>query len=182
MTRLMAPIAALAALVLAAPALAQDPATTGGAETRFAGGLVWQQGVFGDDDPESRSSMGAIVGLQIRRRSAGAVGASFELAVQPIGLRNPHFDESLHTVYALAGPEIGRRIYVRPTGGVALQMWSGSAAESGLGFALAAGIAVGRRTQTGSRWLNPEFVVRCSASPGAAALMVGVQAAIGPVR
>lgn len=182
MTRLTVAATGFLACCLAAPAVAQESSGMSGAETRFAAGVVWQQGVFGDDDPEARSSIGAIVGLQVRRRTTRTLGASFEIAVQPIGIRNPHFDESLHTIYALAGPEIGRRTYVRPTGGVALQIWSGSSAESGLGFALAAGVAVGRRAQAGHRSFNPEFVIRCSASPGAAAVIVGGQVAISSVR
>ena len=172
--------AAALALALGSPAIAQDQGQerVGGAETRFAAGVVWQQGIFGDDDPEARSRLGAIVGLQVRHRTAGRVGASLELALQPIGLSNPHLDESLHTFYVLAGPEIGRRTYVRPVGGVALQAWSGSQAETGLNFALAFGVAVGRRIDMGRRWWNPEFVFRCSASPGAASAMIGFQMAM----
>jgi hypothetical protein len=165
----------LLALAFAGPASAQEQPRSGGAEIRFAAGLVWQQGVFGDDDPESHSGLGAILGAQVRRRTARRTGASLEVAFQPVGLPNPHFDETLHTFYVLAGPEIGRRFYVRPVAGVALQAWSGSRAESGLNFALAVGVAVGRRTGK----FAPEFVFRASASPGAASAMIGVQIAIG---
>ncbi|HYN09576.1 MAG TPA: hypothetical protein VES67_19495 [Vicinamibacterales bacterium] len=174
--------AALLALAVTSPALAQEQQAAGGAETRYAAGVVWQGGVFGDDDPESLSRSGVILGLQVRHRTQGRVGASFEIAFQPVGLPNPHFDETLHTFYVLAGPEIGRRTYVRPVGGVALQAWSGSMTESGLNFALAAGIAVGRRMGTSRMWLNPEFVIRCSASPGAGSTMIGLQIAMGPRR
>jgi hypothetical protein len=168
----------LLALAFAGPASAQEQPRTGGAETRFAAGLVWQHGVFGDDDPESQSGLGAIVAVQVRRRTAGRTGASLEFAFQPVGLQNPHFDETLHTFYILAGPEIGRRFYVRPAGGVAIQAWSGSMTESGLNFALAVGVAVGRRVTSSDLGFNPEFVVRCSASPGAASAMIGMQIAI----
>ncbi len=165
-------------IALAVPARAQETPPVGGAEIRFAAGIVWQGGIFGDDDPESGSGPGAILGLQLRRRTTGLVGASLEFALQPIGLPNPHFDETLRTFYVMAGPEIGRRFYVRPAAGIALQMWSGAMAESGLGAALAAGIAVGWRRDMRRRGFSPEFVVRCSAAPGAASTMVGVQVAI----
>lgn len=169
-------------LVAAAPARAQEEPRVGGAETRFAAGIVWQRGIFGDDDPEARSAPGVIVGMQVRHRTTGRVGASLELAFQPVGLPNPHFDEALHTLYVLAGPEIGRRLYVRPVGGVALQIWSGSRAESALSFALAAGIAVGwSPTSRGGRF-RPELVVRCSASPGALSTVIGVQVGMGVGR
>jgi hypothetical protein len=166
------PVVSLA-LAFSTPALAQQPA--GGAETRFSAGIVWQHGIFGDDDPEATSNTGVVLGMQVRHRTAGRVHASLEIALQPTGLRNPHFDETLRTLYVLAGPEIGRRTYVRPTAGVALQMWSGSLAESGANFALAIGVAVGRRANTRRMWLNPEFIVRCSGSPGAASTMIGIQ-------
>jgi hypothetical protein len=169
-------------LAVGQPASAQERASTGGAETRVAAGLVWQQGVFGDDDPEAGSRLGAIVGVQVRRRTPGRLAASVEFVFQPIGLPNPHFDETLHTFSVIAGPEIGRRWYIRPAGGIALQMWSGSMTESGLNVAIAAGVAVGRRGTAGRIGLNPEFVVRSSGAPGAASLMVGMQLAFGARR
>jgi hypothetical protein len=162
-------------LAAPAPARAQEEPRFGGAETRFAAGVVWQRGIFGDDDPEAQSAAGLIVGMQLRHRTTGRVGASLELAFQPIGLPNPHFDEALHTLYVLAGPEIGRRLYVRPVGGVALQIWSGSRAESAFSFALAAGVAVGWSLTSRDGRFRPELVVRCSASPGALSTMIGVQ-------
>jgi hypothetical protein len=172
--------AVLLTLAFSTPALAQQPA--GGAETRFGAGVVWQHGIFGDDDPKSTAQIGAIFGMQVRHRTSGRVGASLEIAFEPLGLGNPHFDETLRTLYVLAGPEIGRRTYVRPAGGVALQMWSGSMAESSANFALALGVAIGRRAGTDRMWLNPEFVIRCSGSPGAASVMFGMQMAIGTRR
>jgi len=170
----------LLTLAFSTPALAQQ--TTGGAETRFQAGVVWERGIFGDDDPKSTAQIGATFGVQVRHRTAGRIGASLEIAVQPIGLGNPHFGETLRTLYVLAGPEIGRQTYLRPTGGVAQQMWSGSMAESGANFAPAFGIAIGRRTGTDRMWLNPEFVIRCSGSPGAASAMFGMQMALGSRR
>ena len=169
-------------VVAAAPARAQEKPTVGGAETRFAAGVVWQRGIFGDDDPEARSAPGVVVGMQVRHRTTGRVGASLELAFQPIGLPNPHFDESLHTLYLLAGPEVGRSVYFRPVGGVALQIWSGSRAESPFSFALAAGVAVGWSPTSRHGRFRPELVVRCSASPGALSTMIGMQVGMGVGR
>jgi hypothetical protein len=166
-----------AAIALSSSAAAQEP--EGGAEARFAVGVVSQRGVFGDDDPKAASTLGGSLSAQVRRRTTGRTGFSFETVWQPVGIPNPHFDETLNTVYFLIGPEIGRRTYVRPVGGVALQAWSGSQTESGLNFALAAGVAVGHRVAARRVWLNPEIVVRCSASPGAASTMLGVQMAVG---
>lgn len=166
-----------AAFALSSSAAAQEP--EGGAEARFAVGVVSQRGVFGDESPKAASKLGVSLSAQVRRRTTGRTGLSFETVWQPVGIPNPHFDETLNTLYFLVGPEIGRRTYVRPVGGVALQAWSGSQAESGLNFALAAGVAVGHRVAARRVWLNPEIVVRCSASPGAASTMLGVQMAVG---
>jgi len=166
-----------AAFALSSSAAAQEP--EGGAEARFAVGVVSQRGVFGDESPKAASKLGVSLSAQVRRRTTRRTGFSFETVWQPVGIPNPHFDETLNTLYFLVGPEIGRRTYVRPVGGVALQAWSGSQAESGLNFALAAGVAVGHRVAARRVWLNPEIVVRCSASPGAASTMLGVQMAVG---
>jgi hypothetical protein len=165
--------------VWVSPAFAQERGPGDGVETNYAAGVVWQRGIFGDDDPETRSAPGIILGLQVRDRTAGRTSASIELSFQPIGLANPHFDEALHTLYVLAGAQIGRRLYVRPAGGIALQMWTGSRTESAFSFALAAGFAVGWRDQSRHGRFHPELVVRCSASPGAISTLIGVQIAIG---
>ena len=174
-TSLIAGLAA--ALALSSPAAAQEPES--GAEARFSAGVVSQRGVFGDDNPKAASKLGVSLSAQVRRRTTGRTGFSFEAVWQPVGIPNPHFDETLNTLYFLIGPEIGRRTYVRPVVGVALQAWSGPQTESGLNFALAAGVAVGRRVPVRGAWLNPEFVVRCSAAPGAASTMLGLQMAVG---
>jgi len=146
-----------------------------GADVRVAPGLVRQGGLFGDDDPESTAGPGFVIGTQLRGQMHRRTGFSFEATLQPVGIRNPHFDETLHTIYFLIGPEIGRRTYVRPAGGVALQAWSGSMAESGLNLALAFGVAVGHRWSVQGRDVGVEGVARSSCTPGACSFMLGVQ-------
>ena len=144
------------------------------ADVRVAVGLARQGGIFGDDDPESSSGVGASLSVQVRGQMRRRTGASFEVTFQPIAIRNPHFDESLQTVFLLAGAEIGRTLYVRPAFGIGLQMWSGSSAESAGSVALAAGISIGRRG-VGSPRTGIEAIARCAASHGALGWMIGAQ-------
>ena len=180
--RLLGQLVSAVAIVLTlveAAAAQEPPSSSGGAETRWTAGIVSQHGVFGDDSPRSTDNVGIVLGAQVRRRTTGFTGISFEAILQPVGIQNPHFDETLHTVLFLVGPEMGRRTYVRLAFGPAFQFWTGSRAETALNFALATGIAIGRRVSAGSRWINPELVVRCSASPGAGSVLIGAQLAIG---
>jgi hypothetical protein len=148
-------------------------------ELRFVPGLVRQGGIFGDDDPLSTAATGFTLGFQARRRPARTAGLTLEVTLQPIALKNPHFDERLRSIFAEAGVEIGTRVYVRPAGGVALQMWSGADAADP-GFAVAMSVAVGYRSHAGTRmtWA-PELVARAAASFGALHWMLGVQVPIG---
>ena len=177
-TRLFA-LTAAAVIVAAAPAVAQAP-NTGTTDLRLSPGIVAQSGIFGDDDPQSTGPSPAwTIGLQVRARNTHTGGFSFETMLQPVGVRNLHFDETLHSVYALAGVEIGRRFFVRPAGGIALQFFSGTSAE-GSGLALAISTAVGwRQPLRNGMHLAPEFVIRGSGSPGAAHSMMGAQISIG---
>jgi len=170
-------IAVLTLSVTAAAAQTQQPPPTG-ADVRVAVGIGQQGGVFGDDDPESSLGVGLSLAVQVRGQTARRTGASLEVAFHPIGIRNPHFDETLRTVFLLAGAEIGRTFYVRPAFGIGLQLWSGTRAESGGGFALGAGIAVGRK-RVGSARTGLEVMARCAGSPGAIGWMIGVQVPIG---
>jgi hypothetical protein len=166
--------ASLIALLACASAAAAQPAPPA-VEVRFAPGLGGLGGVFGDDDPESSATLGLSVGVQVRRGPANRLGLSFEAAFEPTGLGNPHFDETLRTVYALVGPEIGSRLYVRPAGGLAMQFWSGAFAASGMSAAIAAGVAVGYRRGSAPFRAGVEAVARASGSPGAASWFFGVQ-------
>lgn len=159
----------------ASAAAAQQPENDR-TELRVAPGVFRQGGIFGDDSPRrADGTFGATVGLQVRRHPARRSGFSFEATLQPMGVRNPHFDETLRSVYVQAGLEIGRRFYVRPSGGVAVRFWSGAfAADPSIGLAL--GLAIGYRrppTERVSVW--PELVLRSSAEPGAGHWMIGVQ-------
>ncbi len=149
-----------------------------GPDIRIAPAVVFQNGLFGDDAPESTNGVGFTIGLQMRGQMHRRTGFSFEAALQPVGIENPHFDETLRTVYFLIGPEVGRRTYVRPVGGVALQTWTGSRAVSSLDLALAFGLAIGHRRTMGSRDVGFEFVAKSSCSIGACSAVLGVQVPI----
>jgi hypothetical protein len=70
-------------------------------------------------------------------------------------------------------------VFVRPAGGVALQMFSGIDAE-GSGFGPALSLAVGWRQPAGARMhVAPEFVARGSVTHGAAHWQFGGQLGIG---
>ena len=172
-------LAAALVTMCAMPVSAQD--------VRLSPGLVWQAGVFGDDDPESTGGVRPTGSLLVRGQAARRAGLTFEATIEPLGIANPHFDERLHTVHLLIGPEIGRRLTIRPVVGVGVQIWTGSRAEDALGPALAAGIAIGHRHPpgpgaAGSEWrrvhISPEFIARCSFSPGALSWMAGIQVPI----
>jgi hypothetical protein len=157
----------------AVPARAQETAPA--AAVRFAPGFGAAGGIFGDDDPRSVSGVGASVGLQVRARPDRRTGASLEIAFEPFGIGNPHFDETLRTIYVLAGAEIGRHWYVRPAGGIGFQLWSGLFAESGISTALAMSVAVGRRLERDRVDVGIEAVGRTSFSLGALSWTLGVQ-------
>jgi hypothetical protein len=173
-------------LVLAAgvavPAAAQEPAPAG-VEWRLTPAVVRQGGVFGDDDPErSGAKLGVTLGGQARFQPQRFAGFVFEATLLPVSIRNPHFDESLQSLQAQIGVELGRRFYVRPSLGAALHLWSGAFAE-GARVGPAAALGIGLRPKPGrgvTVW--PELVARTSAEIGAAAWAVGVQVAIAKSR
>ena len=168
-----------ATLGASVPASAQTN-PTGTTDLRLSPGIVGQSGIFGDDDPQSTGwSPAWTIGFQARMRNTHTAGFSFETMLQPVGVRNPHFDETLHSVYALAGVEIGRRFFVRPAGGIALQVFAGShAVGPSLGLALSTAVGWRQPLRNGMH-LAPEFVIRGSGSPGAAHSMIGAQISIG---
>ena len=172
-------VVVLISLALATAAQAQDRAP-GTVDVRFVPGIVGQGGIFGDDSPQTAATTaGLTLGLQVRTANTKRTGFSLDLTFQPVAVQNPHFDESLRSLYVLAGAEIGRRTYVRPAAGVALQMFSGAfAASPSLGLAL--GVGVGHRRPVGDRMdVGVEFSAASSGSPGAAHWMMGVQVPIG---
>ena len=170
-------IAALAAGVLmSSPAAAQD--------VRVAPGLVWHGAIFGDDNPKSTGSVRPTVSLLARGQTRRFAGFTFEAMLEPIGVANPHFDESLHSLHTQIGAEFGRGFTVRPAIGLGVQLWSGASAESGIGLAPAVSIAFGHRHPpapgpAGSTWrlvhISPEVVARMSYSHGAFSWMGGIQ-------
>jgi hypothetical protein len=183
--RLSPAVAGLLVLVpsLVAPAAAQERPLSS-IELRLAPGIVWAGGTFGDDDPESTRGVRPTLSGLARGHSDRWFGASFEAALEPLGARNPHFDEHLRVLYLLAGVELGGIITVRPAIGAGIQLWSGSRATSSIGLARAASIAIGHRhrraaVRGGGVWtrvhVSPEAIARIAYSHGALSWMAGVQ-------
>ena len=163
-------LAALAAgLLTVSPAAAQDrPAGPPGIEARVAAGIVWHGAVFGDDNPKGTRGLRPVISALVRGRADKSTGFTFEAALEPFGIANPHFDERVHTLHLLGGFEMGRRVAVRPSLGMAVQFWTGSSAETPVSLAIAAGLAVGAPRKV-------EFIARGAVAPGVGSLMAGVQ-------
>lgn len=156
------------------------PAPLEAQEARLVVGAALQQGIFGDDDPRARSEYGPTIGVQVCPRRPGVAGFCVEALLEPNAVRNPHFDESLQQLHLQAAVRIGGRTYVRPSAGVAVQMWSGTMAESGVGLAGAAGAAIGHDFQIGAGVrVSPEVVARASLAFGVFTTSLGVQVPIG---
>jgi hypothetical protein len=137
----------------------------------FVPGVVYQQAVFGDDDPLTDSGAGITVGMQFRAARSGSTAFAFEATFQPMAVHNPHYPEQFLPLYLQAGAQMGRGLYVRPSGGVAFQ--------SG-GFAPVIGVAVGRDLAFRDTFLaGAEFVLRASVSHGMAGWIGGMQIPLG---
>ena len=157
-----------------------QPADEDRRSVRIAGGVVSQGGMFGDNDPlRSKPQLGATLSIGIRRHPTHQVGLAFETAFEPMPIRNPHFDESVSRVYLQLGPEIGRRVYVRPTAGGAVSFWSGTRRDSALSIAPALAVTAGyRHTSRGGVRIQPELVIRVAAEVGAVTWSTGAQIAL----
>ena len=151
----------------ASPVLAQDTSRPG-TEARLGIGIVWHGAVFGDDNPKGRTNIRPVVSGIVRTRADKGAGFTLEATFEPLGVRNPHFDERLHNLNLLAGVEIGRTFIVRPALGLGLQFWTGRSAESFVSPAINAGLSVGHRDKV-------EFIARGAFAPGVGSLMGGVQ-------
>lgn len=157
---------------------AQEPETR--LVARVVLGVACQTGVFGDEGTETASNVGLAIAGQLWVPWSDAKAVVVEGALQPTGLANPFFDERVRIFFVQAGPEFGRRTYVRPSAGLALRFWSGSRASDNLDAAFAVGVAVGRRVPVAARAeISPEFVLRITGGPGAVNTSVGVQVPIG---
>ena len=178
------PTLAFLLLALAPLTVQAQPADDDRRSIRIAAGVVSQQGTFGDDHPlGSESHIGSTFSLGVRRHPTHRLGLAFEAALEPTPIRNPHFDESVSRLYLQLGAEIGRRIYVRPTIGGAINAWSGRFSSGGLSLAPAAALAVGyRQTLAGGWHLQPEFVTRATAEIGAITRSIGMQIAVSRRR
>jgi hypothetical protein len=172
MANLMALLAAV--VVIAATSAQFAEAQTSGREDVAAlavAGVVRTSAVFGDDDPRRTHGSGVSLGLQVRGPRAGRSAWVFEAALQTDPVQNPHFAESFAPVQVQFGRQIGRRLFVRPSGGIVLQ--AGSVAPL-------AGVAVGWEHQFRNGLISaPEFVVRAGGAVGIAGWMAGFQVPIG---
>ena len=172
------PVLALAAAFDATTAQAQQTAWR--VEGRLVPGVALQRGIFGDDSPRTERATGITVGGHVLARRSGRFAWVFEGALQPNALRNPHFDETVSSLYLQFGPEFGRRVHVRPTAGIALQSWSGSRSCGCFDVAPAAGIAVGVEHAVGPAVrVTPEFFARGSIGYGIFQSSMGVQVGVG---
>ena len=145
--------------------------TREGATYLLVPGFVYQQATFGDDDPESNARSGLTIGVQIRGPRPRSMAFVFEATGQLHAVENPHFPERFVPFYAQLGAQIGRGVYVRPSGGVAFQ--SGSVAP-------VFGAAIGRDQRFGSKYLaGAEFIIRVSGSHGLVGWIAGLQVPIG---
>jgi len=173
--------ASILSLVALSPltALAQ-PADPDRRSVRIAAGVVSQSGMFGDDSAlQSKPQLGGTLSIGIRRHPTHKVGLAFETVFEPRPIRNPHFDESVSNAYLQLGPEIGRRVYVRPTAGGAIRFWSGTMSSSGLSLAPALAVTTGyRHTSRGGVRIQPELVIRAAVEVGAVTWSSGAQIAL----
>jgi hypothetical protein len=151
---------------------------------RVALGVAYERGIFGDDDPRSHGETGLTIGGQLWKPLSGSKALVFEGTFQPNALENPHYDENVHVLHLQIGPQFGRRLYFRPTGGFAVRFWSGSQSDSGTDGAPAVGVAIGHRQAVGASYeASPEFFLRVSAPiSGVTTWLLGLQVAVGPHR
>jgi len=150
---------------------------------RLAAGVLSQQGTFGDDSPRTSDRQpGTTFSAGFRRHPAKPLGLTFEGALEPIAIKNPHLNESVSRLYLQLGLEIGRRIYVRPAIGGSVNSWSGSD-SSGMSIGPAASLSVGyRHAVSGDLFIQPELVMRSAFEIGALTQSVGVQIAVSHRR
>jgi hypothetical protein len=147
---------------------------------RVAAGLVSQSGIFGDDSPlMSTRTLGPTISVGVRRHPTRLLGLAFDAVLEPAAIENPHFDERVTRVLVQLGPEIGRRVYVRPMAGGSVNLWSGSRSTSTLGLVPAFSLAAGfRHTTPGGARIQPELVARVGVEVGALTWSTGAQLAV----
>src|SRR5687767_1313300 len=146
----------LLVLAGASPAAAQplpdDPPPQGvKASVLFVPGIHFIEGVFGDDTPRGRATIGVSLGARFCVAGEGPVAFITDATVFPCPIRKPHFDESVHPVHLDAGARFARGTYFRFGVGFSIHFWSGQRASEKLSPALTATIAVGREMTAGTR-------------------------------
>jgi hypothetical protein len=166
------------------PAHAQaQPQPASGVEARLTAGVGRQYGVFGDDSPKDSQGVAPSVGGHLLARRSPRFAWVLEGTLHPAGLKNPHFDESVSSLYVQFGPEFGRRVHVRPAVGMAVQSWSGSRSCQCMDLALAGGVAAGTAHLVGAGVrVTPELFARGAMAVGAFTSAVGVQVGVGWTR
>jgi hypothetical protein len=156
----MAGVVTGAAPVMAgAQTLREDPATF------VVVGAVYQRAVFGDDNPKASAEVGPTIGLLFRSGRSGRSALTLEIVAQPNPPHNPHYQESFAPIVVMAGAQMGRRTYVRLSGGV----------TTVTNIAPMLGIAVGIERPIRSRRIGLEVVTRAGGSPGVFGGAMGVQ-------
>ncbi len=151
---------------------------------RVALGVAYERGTFGDDDPRPHGETGPTIGGQLWKPLSSSKALVFEGTFQPNALDNPHYEEKVHVLYVQIGPQFGRRLYFRPTGGFVVRFWSGSESDGGTDGAPSVGLAIGHERAVGTSYdVSPEFFLRVSAPiAGVTTWLLGLQVAVGPHR
>lgn len=152
-----------------APSAAFAQNESSGVGLRIVPGIGFASASFGDDSPRSSSSGTFTLGALFLFPISSKTDITVEATWRPIGIDNPHFDESFSSVYLLGGVEFGgESVYFRPSLGVDFQFWSGAMAGTDTGTAAALELALGFTRPIGTgRWhIAPEASVRFSVTSG----------------
>jgi hypothetical protein len=148
------------------------PTTAAAQSTREPGaamlvaGVIYQKAIFGDDSPKTAAAVGPAVGLLLRSGRSGRTAFTLEIIAQPNPPINPHYTESFAPFVVMGGAQIGRRTYVRLSGGV----------MTVTNIAPMIGLAAGIERPVGTRSVAVEGVARAGGSPGAFGGATGLQA------
>src|SRR5262245_32873425 len=163
----------------ASHAFAQQPSPNTG---RLTFGIAEQGGSFYDDEQSSTTAKGPgwTIGLQGRHPVSTSRTFVTDIAVQPVALTNPNLDQRVRTVSLQFGLEFGRRLFVRPSGGVGFGFWSGDSAGGSFDLRPSFGFAIGLRHELREHHVvSPEFFMRAGTSPSAFTWIAGFQLGIG---
>jgi hypothetical protein len=160
---------ALIGLTCAVPAAAQQ--TTQPTAVFAAAGIIRQQVVHGFGGRREPSVIGPTLGFQLRTERRGRVGFVFEGMAQlaPAKDRRKLYEEAFAPFYLMGGFEIGRRRYIRLSGGVTTVDRA----------ALMAGAALGVESNGRGIVTGAEVVIRVGGQPNALGVIAGIQVRVG---